>query len=221
VEKLLALLDRFPHTFSLSGHSHIISHQFLNKEKGWKIERPHHHYNIGAACGAWWLGSYDDLGIPDAMMQDGSPNGYAIVSFRNNSCVVDYKAARRPADYQMNIVTSPVISRNRVPGNENELTVNFFTGSELDTIMIRFDEGAWHELTRSPGQDPVLKSSLNRWEDKTVMIIGRKPPSPITSSHLWKSPIPADLDMGMHKAEVMAKDIFGKKHSAFHFFRVE
>lgn len=221
LDKVLHILSKFPHTFSLSGHSHIVSQQLITKGLGWGNDQPHHHFNAGAACGDWWQGTLDELGIPDAMMHDGSPNGYSIISFEKNTCHVAYKVARRPATYQMNIHTDAVIGSDAGDTGNGDVYVNFFTGSKADKLTIRFDDGEWHEMQWIPGTDPVFLASRRNWEDQDRHQPGRMPSQPVISAHLWKSPIPGDLNTGIHKAEVIATDLFGQKHQAFHFFRVE
>jgi len=221
LDKVLNVLTRFPHTFSLSGHSHIVSQQLITKGLGWENDQRHHHFNAGAACGDWWQGTLDELGIPNAMMHDGSPNGYAIISFENNTCNVEYKVARRPATYQMNIHTPAVIVADAEDDAKGEVYVNFFTGSKDDKLKIRFDDGEWHEMQWAPGPDPVFLAARMNWEDQDRKQPGRMPSRPVNSAHLWKAPIPDDLNAGIHKAEVIATDLFGREHPAFHFFRVE
>ena len=221
LDKLLNVLSRFPHTFSLSGHSHVVSQQIITRDLGWKNDKPHHHFNAGAACGNWWQGTFDEYGIPDAMMHDGSPNGYAILSFDNNSCRVDYKVARRPADYQMNICTPATNDATVHRAADREVYVNFFTGSVQDRLNIRFDDGTWHIMVPAPGPDPVYTAARRNWEVPDRKPLGKMPSRPVNTAHLWKAPMPGDLKPGMHKVEVVATDLFGKEHAAFHFFRVE
>lgn len=220
-DKILAAIERFPHTFSISGHNHTVSQQFLGKESGWNSNPPHHHFNAGAACGNWWNGAFDEFGIPDATMQDGTPNGYAILKFSGNTYTIDYQVARRPSVYQMNIYISPVIGPYSDKNTINEAMVNFFTGSERDQVSIRFDNRQEEVMNRVIQPDPGYVGIYHRWENSQAAFYGRKPPEPQDCLHLWKSKIPTDLMPGVHIAEVTATDLFGRKFKAFQFFRVE
>lgn len=220
-DKILAAIERFPHTFSISGHNHTVSQQFFGKESGWNGNSPHHHFNAGAVCGNWWNGAFDEYGIPDATMYDGTPNGYAILTFADNTYTVDYQVARRPASYQMNIYIPSVIRLNSNTGAANDVLVNFFTGSERDEVTIRFDNRQGFAMTRVLQTDPGYVGLYKRWESSQTAFYGRKPPEPQICSHLWKLLVPRDLTPGIHKAEVTATDLFGRKFKAFQFFRVE
>jgi hypothetical protein len=220
LDKVLATLERFPHTFSISGHNHTISQYLLGKEQGWNGTVPYHHFVAGAACGSWWSGAFDESGIPDATMTDGSPNGYAIVTFTGNSYSVDYQVARRPAGYRMKIYTAPVTSRKSIAEEGNDLFVNFFTGSDNDLVTARFDEGPEIILNRAVQADPEYVHNFQLWMNPEMKLNGRKPSRPANCRHLWKTAMPPDLVTGMHKVEVTVTDVFGRKFMALHFFRI-
>ena len=65
----------------LSAHTHNQRHFFHDAANGWHGAQPLHEYNVGAACGAFWSGAKDARGIPDTTMSDGTPNGYAWLTF--------------------------------------------------------------------------------------------------------------------------------------------
>src|SRR5690606_29827647 len=46
-KQLFNLLADYPHTLSLSAHTHNQWQRFFDKNDGWKQEKPHHHYNVG------------------------------------------------------------------------------------------------------------------------------------------------------------------------------
>ena len=102
------ILDEHPHHFSVSAHWHRQGHFFFGEEDGWKGEDEYHHLVHATVCGSWWSGTKDENGIPHATMSDGAPNGYSIVTFDGNEYSIRFKAARRPADHQMNIYAPEV-----------------------------------------------------------------------------------------------------------------
>lgn len=69
-EFLLNLGKRYDYEASVSGHSHIMYWS--------KIKRRHWHWNLGTLSGSWWSGRKTDNGLPNAMMQDGTPPGAGL-----------------------------------------------------------------------------------------------------------------------------------------------
>ena len=111
-EDLYRLIEDRPYTFSISAHYHTQQHLFVGEKQGWKGKEPHHHLINGTACGSWWQGAFDEVGIPHAMMADGAPKGYSLITFDGNQYSIRYKASRRPVDYQMNIF-APEVDQSR------------------------------------------------------------------------------------------------------------
>lgn len=72
-QAIFDLLKDFPHTLSLSAHTHIQRQDIFTTEDGWRQEKPHHHYNVGTTSGDWYSGKLDDSGIPISTMRDGTP----------------------------------------------------------------------------------------------------------------------------------------------------
>lgn len=217
---ILEELARFPHTFSISGHNHTVSQQLIGLESGWTGTRPHHHFNTGATCGNWWSGIYDESGVPDATMYDGTPNGYAVASFDGNSYTIDYRVARRPDELQMHIYLQPDTGDTYLRAGSGAVYVNFFTGSENDRVSIRFDGGQELTMNRVVEPDPGYVGLYRLWENKGVCLNGREMPGPQPCLHLWKISLPALPKTGMHKAEVTATDLFGRRFTATRFFRI-
>jgi hypothetical protein len=84
-QQLFNLLRDFPHTLSLSAHTHIQRHDFFTKEDGWQQEKPHHHYNVGTTSGSWYTGKLNEQGVPVSTMRDGTPKGYAFITLKEMS----------------------------------------------------------------------------------------------------------------------------------------
>ena len=82
----------------------------------------------GATCGPFWTGARDEAGIPHSTMGDGSPNGYSVMSVDENEYSFRYKAARRPADYQMTITAPEVVAATQA--GATEIVVNVFAASK-------------------------------------------------------------------------------------------
>ena len=217
-EELFRLIEDRPYTMSISGHTHWHGHRFLGEKDGWKGEKPHHHVINVTVSGSWWSGEPDELGIPHAMMSDGGPNGYTIFNFDKDKAVIDYKAARRPANYQMNVFApSEVVSD---ASSENFVYVNVFNGSDLSTVRMRVGRtGKWVVLKKVLERDPYLVA-LKQQEDERPEVLGRILPEPKKSDHLWKANLPDGLPVGEHIISVQTEDMWGRIFHASRSIRV-
>jgi hypothetical protein len=242
--QLFEMLAPFPKTFSIAAHWHRQEHFFLGKDKGWKQEEPHHHLVSATACGSWWTGNQDPVGIPVATMADGAPNGYSLITFNGTDYEVEYKVARRPADYQMNIFAPEVITT--AEASQTEVVVNVFAGSERSIVEMRAgDSDEWQPLAKYQGPDPYFvkqderermllteiarDSGIEQIDDEVLKavqkkyqpLLGRGLPEPAETGHLWKGTLPAGMEPGYHLLHVRTKDMFGNEYTAKRVIRVE
>jgi len=212
-DDLFGLIERRPLCFSVSAHTHWQAHQFLTAEQGWRGPAPHHHLINVTVCGSWWSGEPDETGIPHATMQGGAPNGYSIITFDGGSYSIRYKAARRPADYQMH-VWAPEVVPSRDPGLA-EVLVNVFAGSERSKVEMRVGEaGPWVELHRTIRPDPFFVRMKQREEAEGPSTGYRRLPAIQDSQHLWQGFLPENLAPGAHVIHVRTTDMFGQTYSA-------
>jgi len=216
---LFALLETYPHTFSASAHWHTLEQYFLNEDAGWHGHEPHHHFVAGAVCGSWWCGAPDEQGIPPTLMADGAPNGYSILTFDGVDYAIEYKAARRPADYQMTIYTPEVAAAGQTA--DMPVVANVFLGSERSTVEMQLDSaGAWIPMQRTPMADPYLEQVI-AFENKLPENLFRRTSKPKDSLHIWTAPLPDGLDIGVHRITVRTTDMFGHTYTAHRLIRVE
>jgi hypothetical protein len=217
--ELSEILSGHPHTFSISGHTHLQAHHFLDAEAGWHGGSPHHHLNAATASGSWWRGEPDEAGIPHATMRCGAPNGYTVVSFDGNRYSVRFKAARRPAAHQMRVQAPARVSAADAP--DTEIFVNVFAGSARSRVEMRLGEGgAWIRLDRVEARDPGYEA-LYRREAAARPPDGYGLPSPVLSPHLWVGRLPAGLAPGDRVLEVRTLDFFGQEYRTRRPLRVE
>ncbi|MDA1007127.1 MAG: calcineurin-like phosphoesterase family protein, partial [Verrucomicrobia bacterium] len=184
-EQLFRLIESRPYTMSISGHTHWQAHQFLDQKSGWKGKAPHHHVVNVTVCGSWWTGEPDELGIPHSTMRDGAPRGYSFINFDGQQAIVDFKAARRPADYQLRIEAP-----DSLPASKTDTTihVNVFGGSEKSTVRMRVgDTGEWIPLEKTLAPDPDYLAMKQREEQRADQLEGRPLSNPVPSRHLWKA----------------------------------
>ena len=217
--ELFEILQDRPHTLSLVGHTHFLESQFFGQQEGFGGERPHHQLIHAAISGSWWLGAADELGLPHATMNDGSPNGYSIITFDGDHYSTRFKAARRPADYQMNIFTPE--STSSANAGEAEVLVNFFAGSERARVEMRLGaDGDWRLLEREARHDPYYLAAIERDLQRNPRPRFFLPPA-IQSSHLWVGTLPANPAAGTHTLEVRVTDMYGQVFYAYRLIRID
>ena len=218
-EQLFQLLKEFPHTLSLSAHTHRQRQDFMTAEEGWKQEESHHHYNVGTTSGNWYSGRLDEKGIPFATMSDGTPKGYAIINFNGNEYSIDYKVAGKPDDYRMEIFVPKVVAQGR--SSKARLYVNYFMGSEQDKVFYRVDQGEWKEMDYVRQADPGFAAEVLQWDLSEELFAGRRPSDPAVSTHLWRGSIPTKLEVGEHTVETKVTDRYGRIFTQTESYRLE
>ena len=226
-EQMFRLIEGRPHTFSISSHLHQMGHVFVGQDLGWRGQAAHHHFVNPAVSGSWWCGALDELGIPHATMNDGAPNGYSLITFHGNRYRIRFKAARRPADYQMNIYLPDEVEQARA--SETEILVNVFAGSERSRVEMQFGQGGpWIPLEETVGIDPqcLRMHEQSPYLDQTVLgkpleeVFGWKMDYPSRSRHLWKGALPQHPPQGTHTVTVRTVDMFGQTWSAQRVIRI-
>ena len=218
-QELYRLIEKRKFCISISGHTHHHEHRLITKEDGWMGAEPHHHIINVTVCGSWWSGSLDERGIPHTQMADGAPNGYSILSFNGTEYDLQFKAAGRPADYQMQLFSPEVVAA--ADTTETLVYVNVFNGGTRSTVEMRVG-GEWAAMTHTREVDPLLQQVYDR-----ELAVNEKPApwrqisKPKASTHLWKLPLPEDLQPGSHLIEVRTTDMFGKSFQSRRIIRVE
>ncbi len=199
--QLYRLIEKRPFCMSVSGHTHHQEHVYI-KEDGWKGAKPHHHVINVTVSGSWWSGQTDELGIPHTMMSDGAPNGYSIISFDGNKYSLSFKAARKPADYQMRIVAPELVAK--ADAGKTPIFANVFNGSEYTRVEMQISKsGEWIEMNRSVEKDPAfiaVKEAETSIENPTF----RKLTNPKPCPHLWKLNLPESIEPGTHLIQIRA-----------------
>jgi hypothetical protein len=235
-KKLFDLLKDFPHTLSISAHSHVHDNRFFHEgSTDWQQATPHHHFNVGTTSGSWWNGMKSETDVPHTMMRDGTPNGYSFISFNGVEYVIDWKVAGSNGDHQMNIhVPRGIVSQS---ADTTLLTVNFFNGSEQSTLEYRIKGlTEWQKMEKVDKPDPYYLKIAERWENLEKMgirelweanpelveaaIPGTPMPRPQISTHLWEADLGTDWPSGRHVIEVKASDRYGRTFTAYHPMRV-
>lgn len=220
--RLLNILEKFPHTLSLSAHTHMQMQHLFDESDGFSRSTPHHEYNAGTTCGDWYAGRLGEDGLPDATMRDGTPQGYAFIQFTGNKYSIEYKVAGMPADYQIEIFTPKVIPFERWV--TAHIHANFFMGMKGDKVQYRFDDRPWKDMEYFENADPSYLALLYPWDTTDTLFMGRRPSNASPSRHLWRGTfpwMPEYLSLGEHTLEVKATDRYGKTYTATRKFRVD
>ncbi|WP_416448514.1 calcineurin-like phosphoesterase C-terminal domain-containing protein [Leeuwenhoekiella sp. A2] len=218
-ERLFQLLEPFLNTLSLSAHTHIQKQDFFTQEDGWLRDKPHHEYNVGTTSGDWYSGKLNEQGIPISVMRDGTPKGYAFIHFNGNQYDVDYKVAGKPEDFQMEIFAPKVVAKGR--NTKAGIYANFFMGTKTDSLVYRVDNGEWKPMEYVEEADPSYVELVYDWDTKEELMSGRRSSNPIPSKHLWRGSIPTKLEVGTHKIEIKATDMYGKTYTGTSSYRLE
>ncbi len=217
---LYRLIEQRPFCMSISGHTHTHEHRYITHEDGWRGPEPHHHVVNVTVSGSWWSGAPDDRGIPHSMMSDGAPNGYTIFTFDGQKYSLDFKAAGRPADYQMHIEAPDQVAQSATA--ETTIWVNVFNGSERSKVEMRCGEAEWVQLEKADSVDPHFQR-VYTYESQILSTYKpwRELPKPHRSTHLWKGNLPANLSVGTHMIEVKTVDNEGRTFEEQRIIRIE
>jgi len=212
------LLETRPHTLSLAAHTHTQENRLLGKEDGWQGSQPHHELISGTVCGSWWSGAPDELGIPHATMEDGTPNGYSIMTFDGNRYEIQYHVARRSSSYQMNVYAPEEVPASATASTD--VFVNVFSGSPKSTVEMKVGpNGTWNALQPARIQDPFYLA-MKELEKGPKPPPGRTLPGAAVCSHIWRGQLPAGLGTGTHTITVRTRDMYGKRWEARRIIRV-
>lgn len=217
-EELFRLIEDRPYTLSISGHTHWQAHLLLDEEEGWKARDPHHHFICVTVSGSWWSGLPDEFGVPHTSMRDGVPNGYSSIIFSENKAEIGYKAARKPASFQMSVYSPDSVESAQSGGVE--VYANVFNGWERSKVQMRInDQGPWLDMSQTEDKDPFLAATHAR-EPESPAAPFRRSSGPISTYHLWKRNLPSNLPSGIHRISVRATDVNGKWQRADRIIRI-
>ncbi len=216
--ELYRLIEKRKFCMSISGHTHHQEHRFLKKKVGFLGAEPHHHVINVTVSGSWWGGNPDERGIPHATMADGAPNGYSIISFDGKKYSIDYKAAGRPVDYQMNIYAPEKVQPAEL--SETQVFVNLFNGSERSKVEMKIGENDWTTMEKTTQVDPTFAAVFKAEQRlKELPLVGL--PKPKLCSHLWKTSLPVTLKKGTYMIQIRATDESKKQHLSRRVIRVQ
>jgi hypothetical protein len=221
---LLGLLSGRPHTVSFAGHMHLTEHHYFGADAGFYGALPHHHHVLTAASGGWWSGAKDARGIPAADAEDGSPNGYHMLSVDGLNYHTRFvPAAGKPGAQLRASIERPSASASRAAPlsaaevQHSELVVNVFDGGPATRVRYSIAGVTGHPLPmqRVASADPHVARVFADHRDL------QKPwMRALSSSHIWRAPLPTSLRPGAYCASVQADDEYGRPLRAHVLFEV-
>lgn len=218
-ERLFALLAPFPNVLLLTSHAHAQRHYFHSAADGWRGAQPLHEYVVGAACGGFWAGMPDATGIPDARMEDGTPNGYARLRVSGDDYRLRWHVARDAADTRVALHAPRVLRRGAFPAFA--VSANVFMGMQDTRVEYRIDAGEWRPMTRQTRPDPGLLA-INATDDAADTLRSyNRAVEARPSTHLWRGALPTHLAVGEHRVEVRAFDRWDGELRATTSYRLE
>jgi hypothetical protein len=223
--RLFALLRDFPRALVLSGHSHAQRHVLHDAASDWRGREPLHEYSVGAACGAFWSGTKDAAGIPDATMSDGTPNGYARLRIGASG---EYALSWHPARPDRTSSASTSAIRLHAPkvlrhGAYPAAAVyaNVFMGRDDSRVEYRVDGGGWMPMQHVAQPDPRLQVENVRDDSAETLRGYDRAPEATPSTHLWRGILPTDRSTGEHRIDVRAFDAWQGEQRALTRYRLE
>lgn len=207
-QAIFDLLKEFDHCLLLSAHTHFQKQIYYKAADGWQGKSGAlHEYNVGTTSGDWYSGELDATGMPDGTMRDGTPRGYAFLNIQDNQYRLRYKVAGKDSTYQMSIYAPKIVAHNS--RGTAPFYVNFFMGSEKDTMEYKTDNGKWAPMLRDSTFDYTYLDKVTRWDETTTLLQGRRPSAPVATGHLWSAPVNKKLAPGKHTIYVRVKDSYG------------
>lgn len=214
--ELLDILSPFTNIYGLAGHDTSNSWKTeVNHEHGW-TGRPWIAHTLAEVRGnGWTRGPADIRGVRDAMMEDGNPNGFYVLHFKDQDLTPEFIPFPfgPDANQRLRITLDPAlippedgsVHRGRVlPGTK--LVVNLFDGGARDSVWFSLDSNTYEEMTYTVRTDPFVERLHGRYAE-TDSAYGR----PVRSSHIWEAELPENIGPGLHRVIVISEDEFGQE----------
>lgn len=217
--ELYRLIEQRPFCMSISAHKHFHEHRYITQADGWRGPKPHHHVINVTVSGSWWQGAPDERGIPHTLMKDGAPNGYSIISFDGQEYSLEFQAAGRPKNYQMQIHAPDAVSIGEL--EKATVFANVFNGSEKTRVEMRLGEtGEWTPMRQTREPDPKFLEAVEI-EKELGEVPWRNLPKPGNSSHLWKANLKEGAEAGTYWLHFRATEEDGRVVTGQRVIRIE
>ena len=213
IEKVFDQLGDRKHLLALAGHQHKIVNGNYGEEEYWTEQVNFPYLVAGAACGSWWSKVKDERGIPLAVAQDGTPNGFFVFHFKDNTYSFKFHPANHNPDFQMRI-SAPrgEISLDSLEGEQ--IIVNVFAGNPDDEIIYQLDDRPPVRMNHQIMEDPLVVEFFSAYKDIDEWV------KPGESTHMWTAKMPTDLQEGSHIIKISTSDMFNNEFTAYQIFNI-
>lgn len=235
---------------SLAGHVHAIENMREGDSiEGWRElfgveELPFPHITVGAISGDWYNGRMLDGGYPTAVQRDGAYPGVLTLDIDGNQVTERFTVTGDDGSHQMNLglntpayrdwfnenvdnagsseafETPNVVAQNELA--DTWLTTNFFMGATGSSVEVAIDGGEPVEATRTQEMNGEEQRVGAEYSDPVAtqeqLVHGGSIAD--RASHLWRLPLPENLDPGEHTVEVTATDVHGQVFTDTYQFEV-
>lgn len=221
--ELLDILAPFEYIYGIAGH---------DTSNSWKVEVGHSHgwhgqpwiaHTLAQVRGNGWHTGPEDLrGVNDAMMQDGTPNGFYLLRFDDIDVTPQFMPFPYGADANRHLrimLDPPLIEPAEGSVNRGHLAqgtqvvVNLFDGGARDKVWMSLNSGDRQPMTYSVRTDPFVERLYEQLQGSDHPI-----GTPTRSAHIWQLPMPDDLAPGVHRLEIYSEDEFDQhRHGTFSF----
>lgn len=192
-QEILAHLKRFRKVLILSGHMHRVGRYFYHDGRVQEVV-------AGATCGSWWRGEKDQYGVPQALMQCGSPRNYFTVDFRPGDYTINFKAVGHDSRYQMDITADSA-----------RVIANIFGGSDATEVWMRINDGPQVKMEQTAMIAPNVLSVVEKNRNKEYPTSGNliNPLRRRNSPHIWMARLTPEPGARTYKIHITAKDRYG------------
>ncbi len=191
----------------LSAHAHDISRHIWNEYVS--------EWVVGASCGSWWTGEYDNTGVPNALQQCGSPRNYFQLFMKGSDYQLKFKGVGLDADKQMDVwvkgqtqIDDSISAFSSIP--EGYVAANIFAGGDSTHVQISIDGGNWQSMQHTFMVAPSV-ARIIEWNKQKIFptqFATRLPLRNRKSPHIWTYQLPS-LAKGFHQMKIRATDDYG------------
>lgn len=158
-----------PHFYS--GHTHTVSNHRVNYKTTSFRE-----IVSGASCGNWWQGEKGADGVPEALMQCGSPRNYFLITKKGGKLISRYKAVGRPKNFQ-----------GTVTFLGSKVVANIFGASDSAQVRIKIGNGGWQTMKNENIIASEVATIIENNKNGKYPTTGntKNPLRKRASSHIW------------------------------------